>query len=343
MDKKEKYIGLDLHKRTSSLCVKTKEGILLQKAKIKTVWEEFEKVLSPFRGSHIVFEPVSQSWWIGEKLEESLQMKIHLAHAREVKAIAFAKVKNDAIDAEVLCDLLRNDFLPEGYLSNKEEREQKELVRFRTSLIGMRLQLKLKIHALLSRQGIIPEMVNIFGPKGREWQKGLLLRETTRLHLEEYLDLISLYEKKIMKATQEIEKKVTENDQAKLLMTIPGISYVSALTILSEIGDIKRFRNGKKLSSFAGLVPSTYASGEKVRHGKITKKGSKWLRTILVEAAHRQGRLVRVRGLRVFYDRMKKDHGVGTAVVATARKLCHIIYGVLHSQTPFDDSRMVSV
>jgi len=159
------YIGCDLHKRTSNLCIKTKGGRILEETKIKTTKEEFMNACSQYQGAHIVFEPVGQSWWLGDILED-LGLVVYLANAREVKVIAHARVKNDKVDAAVLCDLLRGGLLPESYRSSKAAREWKELVRFRSSLVHMRTQVKNKIHALLGRNGIIAPIGSIFGKTG---------------------------------------------------------------------------------------------------------------------------------------------------------------------------------
>lgn len=335
------YIGCDLHKRTSNLCVKTRDGRTLLETKIQTTKEAFAEVLDEYKGAHIVFEPVSQSWWLGDVLE-GMGLIVYLANARDVKAIAHARVKNDKIDAEVLCDLLRSNLLPESYRSTKEAREWKELVRFRTSLIGMRTQVKNKIHALLGRNGIIAPLGMIFGPRGRMWLKELPLSITHRTHLEVYLSLLDSYDEVVVEATERVKRSAVANEAASLLMTIPGVSYVSALSIMSELDTVERFHDGKQIASYAGLVPSVYASGESIRYGRLTKRGSKTLRTILIEAAQRQGRLKRSVGLRPYHERIAGRKGARTATVATARKLCVVIYHILSSNEPFDDTLMVA-
>jgi transposase len=335
------YIGCDLHKRTSSLCIKTQEGRVLEELKIKTTKETFVEALQNYQGAHIVFEPVSQSWWLGDILEE-MGLIVYLANAREVKAIAHAKVKNDTIDAKVLCDLLRGNLLPESYRSTKAAREWKELVRFRSSLVSMRTQVKNKVHALLGRNGIIAPLGDIFGKSGRVWLSSLLLSVVHRTHLEQYLALLDTYEEEIMEATRRITALVEGTPEAILLCSVPGISYVSALSIMSEVDTIQRFTNGKKLASYAGLTPRVYASGDSVRYGRLTKSGSKTLRTTMIEVAHAQGRLKRSVGLRPYFERIKERKGARTATVATARKLCVIIHAVLSSQIPFDDTRTVA-
>jgi transposase len=335
------YIGCDLHKRTSNLCIKTKDGRELKALKINTTKDAFTNTLKEYGGAHIVFEPVSQSWWLGDILEE-MGLSVYLANAREVKAIAHARVKNDKIDAEVLCDLLRGDLLPESHRSSKGAREWKELVRFRTSLIGMRTQIKNKIHGLLGRNGTIAPLGMIFGVKGRAWLKSLELSAIHRTHLDAYLALLDTYETVIAEATIQVESTATADTATTLLMSIPGISYVSALSIMSEVDTVDRFHTGKQIASYAGLVPSVYASGGTIRYGRLTKRGSRTLRTILIEVAHSQGRLKTKTGLRPYFERLKERKGVRTATVATARKLCVLIYHILVSQIAFDDTRMVA-
>jgi transposase len=131
---------------------------------------------------------------------------------------------------------------------------------------------------------------------------------------------------------------ITDNrhrEEVKLLITIPGISYLSALTIMAEIGDISRFVSAKKLMGYAGVVPSTYASGGKVRHGRIIKQGSSWLRYVLIEAAHHQLHCTKRKGLAEYYNRIKEKKGGKAAAVATARKLCAVVFRVLTDTRPF--------
>ena len=117
--------------------------------------------------------------------------------------------------------------------------------------------------------------------------------------------------------------------QALLLATVPGLGYYAALLVLAEIGDVSPFPTARHLSSYAGLVPSTYASGGVVRHGAITKRGSRFLRWALVEAAlHAVGR---PGPLQEFYRRLLVGKGAQKARVAVARKLSKAVFWMLKS------------
>lgn len=330
------FIGMDLHKSSSTFCVKDNTGTLVASKKVATNKSEILGFLHQFGDSSIslAVEPVSQWYFFADVMQKS-GVDVHLANPLRVKAIASARIKTDKIDAGVLCDLLRGNLLPEAYFSSNEMRMWKELVRFRLSLVNLRTQTKNKIHAILGKNGCISKFTNTFGKAGRVWLSSLELPEHFRNSLNEYLAVHDFLSVQIKQAEKNIENVVIENESMKLLLTIPGVSYFSALTIMAEIGDISRFPSSKHLMGYAGLVPSTYASGDKVVHGRITKTGSRWLRWIMIELAHHQLRCKRKPGLGWYYLKIKKRKGTKTATVATARKLLAVIWRILVDHRPF--------
>ncbi|MBV9178503.1 MAG: IS110 family transposase [Nitrososphaeraceae archaeon] len=117
---------------------------------------------------------------------------------------------------------------------------------------------------------------------------------------------------------------------ASLLMTIPSIGYYSALLIVSEIGDINRFPDSHHLCSYSGLIPSTHSSGGIITyHGSITKRGSKYLRWIMLECVHVHIRTNKNSSISQFYSRLAKSKGNSKAAVAAASKLLRIICCVM--------------
>jgi transposase len=120
----------------------------------------------------------------------------------------------------------------------------------------------------------------LFTQKGVEWLHTLNLEPA-----ESYLRIITPLDDEIKLISKSLKEQATIDNDVKLLMTIPGVGYYTALLIKSEVGDINRFSDGDKLCSYAGLVPSTHSSGGVTRHGSITREGSRWLRWVMVEAA----------------------------------------------------------
>lgn len=280
-------------------------------------------------------EPVSQ-WYFYADLIQKLGVDVHLAHPMRVKAIAAARVKTDTIDAGVLCDLLRSNLLPEAYFSAPNVRHWKEMARYRASLIHLRSQVKNKIHAILFKHALQHPFTNLFGATGRKWLETLDLQEPFRTNLAAYLGLIDEFTDLVEKADLRITRTVKDHPQALLLTSIPGVSYVSALTIIGEIGTIERFPSAKKLQGYAGLAPATYASGDVVRHGHITKQGSRWLRWIMIETAQRQLLCKRTPGFGWYYQKIKERKGSSAAAVATARKLLAVVWRILKDERPFE-------
>ncbi|MBU6321222.1 IS110 family transposase [Patescibacteria group bacterium] len=330
------FIGMDLHQRTSTLVVKDRDGTVLDKRKIETTPEAVRSYAEEWIGASLAVEPVSQ-WYFYADLLESLGIDVHIAHPRRVKAIASARIKTDMIDAGVLCDLLRGNLLPEAYHAPKEVRAWKELARFHTSLVRLRVQAKNKVHSILWKNALAAPC-DLWTKGGERWLASLALPEPFGRHLAEYRALIGELDGRIKEAARAVEAAVGENEGARLLTTIPGISYLSALTIMAEVGTVERFPSAKQLMGYAGLVPATYSSGGVTRHGKIIKAGSTYLRFVLVEAAHHQSAAKRVKGFGKYYARIKSRKGSSAAAVATARKLCAVVWRVLKDQRPFVSS-----
>ncbi len=335
------FIGMDLHKNTSTFCVKTYDGNVVASRKINTDKNDVTRFINSIKTKSddisLVLEPVSQ-WYYYADLLEGLGAEVHLAHPMRVKAIASARIKTDKIDAAVLADLLRSNLLPEAYFSPVHVRAWKEQCRFRASLIHLRTQIKNKIHAILFKHSLKHNFSDLFGKGGRNWMVALSLKKPFQNNLKKYLLLIDQLTAMIKLSETDIEDTVKNHKQANLLVSIPGISYCSALTIMGEIGDINRFRSSKHLQSYAGLVPSTYNSGDKQIHGRITKQGSRWLRWIMVEAAHHQQRCKKIPGFGSYYNAKKKTKGTKAATVATARKLLAVVWRILKDERPFEVS-----
>ncbi len=165
---------------------------------------------------------------------------------------------------------------------------------------------------------------------GMEFVSTLNLRPVDRLAINSYLETLKTLNSEIEAVNRQIANN--DNENVRLLMSIPGIDYYSAVLICSEIGDISRVPSHNKLASWIGLVPSMHQSGTSFYNGRITKEGSKRLRWILVQCAHTS---IRTNSkINEFYTKIAKRRGENKAIVAVARKLVKIIYAVLSSGNP---------
>ncbi|KAF5433694.1 Transposase, partial [Candidatus Methanophagaceae archaeon] len=186
---------------------------------------------------------------------------------------------------------------------------------------------KNRIHALMAKNGVKHEFSDLFGVEGMNFLREIDLPELQRIAVDVLLRQLESIDKEIEHVQKQIAVIAREDEDIKILMTIPGIDYYSAMIIKNEIGEIERFLDYKKLCSFAGLVPRVHQSGNTRWEGHITKEGDALLRWILIQVVHQ---VVRYPGeLRKFYYELKKKKSTKIAVVATARKLLRVIYCML--------------
>lgn len=326
------YIGVDLHKKTCYITVMNKEGAIKKQTEISTDADKVRKFFEKYQGMRVAVES-TMNWIPFYENLESLGLNVSLSNPLQTKAIASARIKNDKVDSKVLADLLRTNLLPTAYIQPREIRDLKELVRQRINYVELRTRIKNKIHSVLFKTNIKHEFSNLYGNKGMGFLRTIELRGIYREELNRYLVTLELLNKQIKELEENIEKNAREDYDCKLLMTIPGISFFTALVVKSEIGDIGRFLNANKLCAYAGLIPSTYQSAEKTRFGRITKRGSKWLRKSLVDAVTSGSR--NQNKISIFYRKLKKNKGTGKAKVAAARKLCSVIFAILKDKQPF--------
>lgn len=332
------YVGVDAHKAHSQMTVMDETGTVLERRRAASSREGMLEALGRYRGEPMkaVLE-AGYGWgplydWIGEIAEEVL-----LAHPLKVRAIAEARIKTDRLDSEMLAHLLRADLIPEAYAPSKDVRAIKRVLRQRMFLVRVRTMVKNRIRALLSQHGICPPPVSdLFGRKGLRWLKeepelpdpdGWLLRED--------VELAETLKAKI-RATERLIKELAEGDEAvRWLRSLPGIGEFFSVLIRQEVGQMERFPSSKKFASYTGLIPSTYASGKRITHGRLTKEGNKWLRWAFIEAVSPAIRSSPY--LRAYYLRIKARRGAKDARTATARKLAELTWTVWTERRSYEE------
>ena len=322
------YIGVDLGKQSSYFVIKDVNGALLHRAKVFNDRTAIEAVLKPYLQSQmkVVMEATCNYYWMYQELSR-LGCKIVLAHPRKTRAIADAKVKNDRLDANILCDLLRGDLIPQSYIPSEEIRLLRELVRQHVRLVQIRTQIKNQIHSLLTKLNHQCKATDLFGKQGRAWLLSLPLPDVFAFQCRQSIIQLDQYNLLIKEADQQIQKNLKNFPQAEKLREIPGIGLLGSAMLLAEIGPIERFPDPKKLASYAGIAPGLYESGKTSHQRGITREGNSYLRWILCEMT--QVHIRKPGPLRQFFLRLKERIGYTKALVATSRKLLIGIYFVL--------------
>src|SRR3989344_1211585 len=344
MQKFKYHLGIDLHRRTSYWTLMDDERNILWKKNMATSGNAIDAAVRDIavdpKEIQAAIEPVSGWGWYGDELE-ARGFTVRLVDVYKSKLIAGTKLKNDKVDSKILADMMRSDFLPEAYRAPKETRDSREFMRSRAFLVRLRVRIRNRIHMMLQKHGILCPWTDLFGKSGLLWLKEQKLGEVYKRELSSLLVLFRELSLHVAERDKRCVQMCTQSKEAKLLMTIPGIGVVTSLTMLAEIGDYTRFPSPEKLASFAGLVSSSNSSGEKLRFGHITHRGSVWLRTALVEST---GKVSKKWGyLHDFYWSLRERKGNKIARVALARKMLTLSWHLIKKNQSFDPRRTDSV
>jgi len=321
-------IALDVHRDFCEVAIK-EDGELRSGGRIRTSVEELELFAQSLaEDDQVALEATGPANAIADILEPHVG-RVVIANTRRVRAIAEAKVKTDKVDAATLCELLDAGFLPAVWSPDEPTRALRGLLGRRERLVRSCTRPKNTIHATLQRnlKGR-PPMSDIFGRDGRGWLAQHELPAHERRVVESCLREVDFHSREIAALESELARLALGSEPIRRLMSVPGVSLVSAATFVAVVGDIRRFPSPKKLVGYVGLDPKVRQSGEQAaRHGRISKQGSSQARHMLCEAAWIA---VRTPGpLRAFYERLRARRGAQIALVATARKLCALFWHLL--------------
>lgn len=331
------YTGIDLHKRTCFITTIDKKGNIIAKANLHTIEEA---ILSYFQNlqeeTKIVMESTASWYWLYDMLTGN-GFDVVISNPVKAKAIASAKIKSDKVDSHMLAQLLRTDLIATVHVSTLETRKLKELLRHRHRLVRDATRMKNRIHMVVMKNNYQVPFSDLFGAQGLKYLREIQLPDYHRDQVEIYLYLYEQLIEQIEPLTKMLHDLAQDNPMAKLLMTIPGIGPIVAMFIVAEIEDSVRFPSYRNLASYAGLVPSLDASGGKQRRGRITKQGSPYLRTALIEAAHAIPRMRNCR-LNIFFRKRIVKSGYQKALVATAHKILQYAFYVLKNKTPYQET-----
>ncbi len=285
----------------------------------------------------VVFEAGNQLKWVALTLLKIPGVHTHVVHPNEIKWINQSSAKTDKIDAKKLANLARGDMLPRKvHIAEGEARELRELISARHTLQSKRVALINAIRGMLKQEGYkLPEKF-FQNANWRDQLSRMRVGETQKIILSSYMESVENLVHSETKITQAIIK--FENEEIELLETIPGIGKLTSRVIVGAVDDIARFDSKKCLAKYGALTPRIYQSGNVTRLGRISRDGRHEIRRVLLQCAHTVARMksYEARPLREFFERIKKRRGKKIAIVALARKLLTVAYGVLKHQRAYD-------
>jgi transposase len=286
------------------------------------------------RETVVAVEATGNWYWIVDEIEQA-GLSAALVHPRKAKLMLGMISKTDKLDVHGLNRLQRTGTLPTVWIPPGEVRDLRELTRTRMVLAGHRTRLKNRILATLSKYGFSSTgFSDSFGRSGRRVLTVQVkqLPPETRHVTEMLLDQLDFLMAQLGDLEHRLEERLEVTWEMKLLMSMPGVGKLLAAVILFEIGDVRRFVCAERLASYAGTTPRVYASGGKVRYGRLRPDVNHYLKWAFSEA----GNSVAVNHLRQpqryvsrRYQQIRRRRGHGVAVGAVARHLAESTFHIL--------------
>lgn len=327
-------VGLDLGKKKSSVAELDSAAKPNREYEIAVTREELERWAKGLPKSRIAMETSTNAYAVYQILAAAGH-EVVISNPLMTKAIAWAKVKTNKVDARILGQLLHAGVLPTVWVPDQQTWELRTLCSHRVSLVKTQTMYKNKVHSILARNLIRPPekgFSDLFGDKGREWLTGLVptLPAYERIQMQTTLAMLDAAQEQLKVLEKELAVRAWQDPWApsvKRLITIPGVDVFAALTLLSAIGDIRRFPQPSQLSGYIGIVSSVSNTGDTTYRGSITKRGNPIARWVLVQCAQA---MVRGDGaIQPFYERIRRKKGRNVAIVAVARKLLVCMWHML--------------
>src|SRR6202007_2057179 len=315
------YIGLDVHKKTISYCVKDASGQVHQEGKVgATRWEldDWMNTLPP--PWTVAMEATIFTGWIYDHLfPHAVQVKV--AHPLMLRVIAAAKKKNDRIDAGKIADCLRCDFLPECHMASTAIRDRRRTLRYRHLLVRQMVQIKNRISGLRMETGVShnKQRLHKVGYFRELLANNEEVNESIRPLLRVSRDSIVRLQKTEYALVSSLQRYPLLGERIKRLRTVPGVGPITALTWALEIGDVSRFRSVKQAISYCGLCGDEKSSAEKGLRMPLSKHRNKHIHHVLVEAAKPAPK--QSHELALVYEKAKQRGNTNRATIAVARKM----------------------
>lgn len=336
------YLAIDQHKSQLTINIRNEHGDVIQKGQVSTKHDDIDEFFDTLaknarrhRGFMAIVEICGFNDWLLEKLE-----KAQCAEIVVIQPNHSSNKKTDKRDANVLGELLWNNRKrlrggqrPNGirriFPAAPADAQVRQLTNFRQFLITQRTKTINKIKGIFNKHNRLQDAPTelVRTNKFRKWVEEVQLSFVDRMEVDAHLELWKTYDKQVVEVEVQLARRSEKNKNMFKLKSIPGISAMGAIILLSRIGDIKRFKTPRSLANFFGLTPACHNSAGKQRIGGITKTGSPAARRVLNFAVIHV--LRKDKAMKEWHRKIKARRGSKTARVAVMRKLATIIWHML--------------
>ena len=328
------FIGLDVHKEKTTYVVKDRLGNILLEGETATLYSELLERLKPYLNLSSIGLEASTSYYTLYQQFLKNGYTIKVANTIQLRQLI---TKNDKLDAKRLSEMLRLGTFPCSYIPDEKIQRMRSLVQVRHSLMEEKVRCNARIQAFLDRNGVLMPSYRAFSKKWRYAMMQYIGSGELSMEIRHEYDHFVFLEKKMEQLDQELQGYARKNWTREYynIQSITGIGPVIACYVIAHIFPIERFSSNRKLRRYAGVVPTSKESGNKVSRGRIPKTSSRrLLRWALIQAANTIGKTDTKLGR---YYRMKKKQkkNAGIAKVAVASSLIDILYKVLTTKKPY--------
>lgn len=336
------YVGLDVHHKSWVVSIHTEKIFhdTFTQDPIPAILIKYLKRNFPNGSYHSVYEAGFSGFWIHEQLKAGGIDNIVINPADVPTTNKERDRKTDKVDSLKLSRSLRNGELEGIYVHDRNNYEDRTILRTRESLVKDQTRIKNRIKGLMKFFGIEITREQVKSHWSRRFIEILENTKTinsgAKVSLTMYLEQLKSQRKILCDTTREI-RKLSKTDKfkedVKNLTSIPGISILSAMTLITEIGDINRFNKLDKFLSYIGLIPSEHSTGEKENRRNMTRRGNSSLRKIIIESSWTAVR--KDPGLLMSFNKICRRHTSSRAIITIARKYAARIMHVLKQKEEY--------
>jgi transposase len=289
-----KFVGMDVHQKSISIAIADDgpEGEVRLYGRINNIAEAIDKIIRKLVSTgaelHFVYEAGPCGFGLYRHLTGNGFTCIVAAPSMIPKKSG-VRIKNDKRDALDLARLLRAGELTPIYVPDTEDEAIRDVTRARNDAKIAERKAKQRLHSFLLRNECIYPGKTKWIKSHFIWLAQLKMNHPAQqIAFQEYIDAVKECSERVARLDEQIAKAADEwrwGPTVKALQALRGVSLLTAVNMVAEIGDFNRFHNPKELMAYLGLVPSEHSSGERIRRGGITKTGNSHARRICVESA----------------------------------------------------------
>ncbi len=327
-------VGCDFHPGWQQVAAFDSETGEIRELKLHNESGEAERFYRSLPVPTLVgLEACGTTQWF-EDLLDRLGHEVWIGDAAAIRASYVRKQKTDRRDAAHILKLLIEGRFPRLWRPSSTERDVRQLLIHRDRLVGIRSRVKNGLQHLMLNKGRQMKF-KLWSEAGQQQLRELPLEGWAAQRRTDLLHLLGQLNPLIEELNLAVERAAYANERARLLMTQPGVGPITALAYVLTMGDVSRFKRGKQVGSYLGLIPSEHSSSKRRRLGSISKQGSPFLRMLLVESAQTVTRLDE--GFRKQYQHRCHRKLKAVAKVAAARRLAVRLYWMLRTNTAYPE------